>query len=293
MKTTRTLGKLLPALLLSCSGLHPLATLAANDAPLTLEVFTSTPHGYSVTSTLVYGENELLLIDPQFLLSEARQVVDMIEATGRKLTTIYTTHAHPDHFLGVAAILEAFPDAHYVALPEVRERMVTSWPARRNFWFPTYGDDLPSEEAILPEALSEAMLVLEGHELPITKEQIGLDGAGNSFVHIPALDAVVTGDIVFNSHLRPPADTAPLYETLARISALKPKIVVAGHQGKDSTSDASVLTFIPQYIDAFRAARASSANAGELIAKMKELYPGLAREDALEQAANQAFAPPQ
>jgi glyoxylase-like metal-dependent hydrolase (beta-lactamase superfamily II) len=216
----------------------------------------------------------------------------MIKATGRELTLVYSTHAHPDHFLGVATILEAFPDAKYVALPEVRERIVTAWPGRRNFWYPTYGDELPSEVAILPEALTEPVLVLEGHRFPITKEQIGLDGAGNSFVHIPELDAVVTGDIIFNSHLRPPADTAPLYETLARIAALNPKIVVAGHQGKDSDSDADVLTFIPEYIDYFRAARMESANAAELVAKMKQKYPGLAREDALEQAANTAFAPP-
>ncbi len=285
----RQLACLVPALL----GLLYAANLsAAEESALTLEVFTSTPHGYSVTSTLVYGDNELLLIDPQFLLSEARQVVDMIKATGRTLTTIYSTHAHPDHFLGVAAIKEAFPEARYVALPQVRERMITSWPGRRNFWYPTYGDDLPSEDAILPEALSEPVLTLEGHTMQITGEQVGLDGAGNSFVYIPDLDAVVAGDIIFNSHLRPPADTAPVYETLNRIAALNPKIVVAGHQGKDSNSDASVLQFIPKYIDDFKTAQTQSANAQELIDKMLVLYPGLARQDALEQAANTAFAPP-
>jgi len=285
----RVLSRHVLALSLSLSAAVP---VVAADAPLHLDVFTSTANGYAVTSTLVYGDNELLLIDPQFLKGEARQVVDMIKATGRELTQIYSTHAHPDHFLGVATILEAFPDAKYVALPEVRERIVTAWQGRRNFWYPTYGDELPSEEAILPEALPEPVLTLEGHKFPITKEQIGLDGAGNSFVYIPELDAVVAGDIIFNSHLRPPADTAPLYETLARIKALNPKIVVAGHQAKGADSDADVLTFIPEYIDYFRSARMESANAEELIAKMKAKYPGLGREDALEQAANQAFAPP-
>jgi glyoxylase-like metal-dependent hydrolase (beta-lactamase superfamily II) len=288
MKTTTLLKPLLTSLL--ALAINPL--FAAGESQLQLDVFTSTPHGYAVTSTLVYGEKELLLIDPQFLLSEARQVVEQIKAIGRTLTTIYSTHAHPDHFLGVAAILEAFPDAKYVALPQVRERIVTAWPGRRNFWYPTYGDDLPSEQAILPAALTEPKLVLEGHEFPITGEQVGLDGQGNSFVHIPQLDAVVTGDIVFNSHLRPPADTAPLYATLASIAALNPKIVVAGHQAQGADSDADVLQFIPAYIDAFRAARAESSNAVELVAKMKALYPGLGREDALEQAATQAFAPP-
>jgi len=265
---------------------------AASDNSLHLDVFTSTAHGYAVTSTLVYGEKDLLLIDPQFLKGEANQVVEKIKATGRHLTTIYSTHAHPDHFLGVATILAAFPDAHYVALPQVRERIVTAWPARRNFWFPTYGDELPSEQAILPDALTEPKLVLEGHEFPITGEQVGLDGQGNSFVYIPELAAVVAGDIIFNSHLRPPADTAPLYGTLARIKALNPKIVVAGHQAQGADSDADVLEFIPAYIDAFAAAKAESKNADELIAKMKAKYPDLGRVDALEQAATQAFTPP-
>lgn len=261
------------------------------NGPLTMAVFTSSVPGYSVTSMLIYGDNDLLLIDPQFLLPEAEQVVDLIRATGKRLTTIYTTHAHPDHFLGVPAILDAFPDAEYVALPEVRERMITGWPSRRNFWVQTYGEDvLPGPEPVLPTPLQDPpMLSLEGHNMPITREQIGLDGAGNSFVHIPAINAVVTGDIIFNSHLRPPADTAPLYETLDRIAALNPDYVVAGHQAKGATSEASVLDFVREYIGAFRMARMLSANPQELQDKMLQMYPDLGRVDALEQAATRAF----
>ena len=261
------------------------------NGPLTMEVFTSDVPGYSVTSTLVYGERDLILIDPQFLLPQAEEVVALIKATGKRLTTIYTTHAHPDHFLGVPAILEAFPDARYVALPEVRERMITGWPSRRNFWVQTYGEDvLPGPEPVLPEALpNPPMLRLESYEMPITAEQIGLDGAGNSFVHIPAINAVITGDIIFNSHLRPPADTAPLYETLDRIAALNPDYVVAGHQAKGATSEAGVLDFVREYIGAFRMARMLSANPQELQEKMLMMYPDLGRVDALEQAATRAF----
>ena len=135
-------------------------------------------------------------------------------------------------------------------------------------------------------------LRLEGHEIQITGEQIGLDGAGNSFVYIPDLVFLVLSKLFFNSHLRPPADTAPLYETLARIAALNPEIVVCGSSGKDSNSDASVLQFIPKYIDVFPELLTNLPMPRKSVAKMKALYPGLAREDALEQAANTAFTPP-
>ena len=292
MKHVRTgLILLAVSLVFRCAVAQDLITSTEPGSPLTLATFTSTPHGYAVTSTIVYGKKDLLLIDPQLLLSEAGHVIDIIKGTGRKLTTIYSTHAHPDHFLGVAAVLKAFPDAKYVALPEVRERIVTAWPARRNFWFPTYGDDLPSEVAILPEPLAKPVLTLEGFDMPITREQIGLDGAGNSFVYIPAIDAVVAGDIIFNSHLRPPADTVRLYATLDRIAALHPKIVVAGHQAKGTANDPQVLNFIREYIGAFRMARLVSTTPAELQEKMLKLYPGLGREDALEQAAQQIFVP--
>jgi len=284
-QTARKFLRLITTLVLLAAGSSAFA-----QGNLSLEVFTSTPHGYEVTSTLIYGANGVLLIDPQFLLPEAAQVVEMIRKSGKPLEMIYTTHAHPDHFLGVAEVLKAFPGARYVALPEVRERMITSWPGRRNFWYPTYGDELPGEEAILPEALAAPELVFEGHHFPITSEQVGLDGAGNSFVYIPELAAVVAGDIIFNSHLRPPVDTAPVFATFARIAALQPRIIVAGHQAKGAASDAGVIDFIKGYIEYFHAAKAESGNAEELIARMKEQYPGLGRVDALEQAANTAFA---
>lgn len=261
------------------------------NGPLHVQVFTSDVPGYSVTSTLIYGNSDLILIDPQFLLPQAEEVVALIKATGRRLTAIYTTHAHPDHFLGVPAILEAFPDARYVALPEVRERMITGWPNRRNFWVQTYGEDvLPGPEPVLPEPLpNPPRLSLEGYDMPITRDQVGLDGPGNSFVHIPAIKTVVTGDIIFNSHLRPPADTAPLYETLDRIAALDPDYVVAGHQAKGTTSEADVLDFVREYIGAFRMARMTSDNPQQLQDKMLQMYPALGRVDALEQAAQRAF----
>ena len=100
---------------------------------LKLEVYTSPPNGYSVTSTIISGPNEVMVIDPQFLLSEAEHVIDRIHSMKKPLTLIYSTHAHPDHMFGVAALKKAFPNARYVAAPEAIERAKTGWPARRNF----------------------------------------------------------------------------------------------------------------------------------------------------------------
>ena len=51
---------------------------------------------------------------------------------------------------------------------------------------------------MLPEELAAPVLTLEGEQFPITGGVQGADGPGNSFVYIPSLKAVVTGDIVFD-----------------------------------------------------------------------------------------------
>ena len=290
MKTT-VLASLLILLVAGCAAetTEPVEVTPDAGPALQLEVFTSSPNGFSVTSTLVYGDDELVLIDPQFLLSEAAIVADQIRETGRTLTTIYTTHAHPDHFFGVAHLLEEFPDARYVALPSVAERMVTSWPARQEFWVTTYGDDLPSADAILPEPLETPQLMLEGEVLEITGPVEG-DGPGNTFVHIPSLNAVVAGDIIFNqSHFGPPADTTLLYETLDQIAALDSEVLVAGHQAVGTPNDPAAIDFMRNYISDFQEFGASSNSAEELIAAMLEEYPGMALETLLEGAAGRAF----
>jgi len=258
-------------------------------SPLKLEVFTSSPNGFSVTSTLVYGAKELLVIDSQFLLSEARRLAARIRSTGKTVTTIYTTHAHPDHFFGVAVLKQEFPGARYVALPQVVEGIKTAWPARRSFWLPTHKDDLPPETPILPEPLKDPVIMLEGHRLMITGDVFG-DGPGNSFVYIPSLEAVVGGDIIFNrSHFSPPADPAPLFATFDQIKRLNPKILVAGHQAEGTPNDPSAMEFMRNYIADFNAIRAASTSVEDLKKRMLAKYPNMALETLLDMAAGRAF----
>jgi glyoxylase-like metal-dependent hydrolase (beta-lactamase superfamily II) len=268
-------------------------SLPAGQAPaLSLQVYTSNDYGYATTSTIVSGAREAVLIDPQFLASDARKVAAMIRAGGKTLTTIYTTHAHPDHFFGVAVIKAEFPNARYVALPPVAERIKTAWPARRTFWLPTYGNELPSETAIVPEPLAAPALTLEGETMPITGEVMG-DGPGNSFVWIPSLGAVVSGDTVFyRRHIGVPADPKLWLETLDKIDALQPRILVSGHKPASAPDDPAATTWLRGYIADFNTFRTQSKTGAELKAKMLAKYGDAAMPARLDQSIEQAFPPP-
>jgi glyoxylase-like metal-dependent hydrolase (beta-lactamase superfamily II) len=62
-----------------------------------------------ISSTLIYGLRDALLIDSFITLEQARAQADWIASTGKNLTTIYATHGHGDHFFGVSVLLDRFP----------------------------------------------------------------------------------------------------------------------------------------------------------------------------------------
>jgi glyoxylase-like metal-dependent hydrolase (beta-lactamase superfamily II) len=57
------------------------------------------------TATLVSGATEAVLIDALYLKDDVRDLGDLIERTGKSLTTIYITHAHSDHYAGLGRSL--------------------------------------------------------------------------------------------------------------------------------------------------------------------------------------------
>src|SRR5919204_6345797 len=81
----------------------------ARSTKLALQTFAARPEAFAVTSTLVTGATDAVLIDAQFSLAEARRLVESIQRSGKRLTTVYVTHAHPDHYFGLGEGLHAFP----------------------------------------------------------------------------------------------------------------------------------------------------------------------------------------
>ena len=49
------------------------------------------------TATLIYGDRDAVLVDALCTVREANALADWVELHGRRLATIYITHAHFDH----------------------------------------------------------------------------------------------------------------------------------------------------------------------------------------------------
>jgi glyoxylase-like metal-dependent hydrolase (beta-lactamase superfamily II) len=263
-----------------------------------LEITVHTGHGvsgYDVNSTMISGDKDMIVIDPQFSLSEAHRLAAEILESKKNLTTIYVTHPHPDHFFGLAVLKQAFPNARAVALPATANAIKTAWPARQKFWFSTYGTNIPGPDPVVPEALTTPVLTLEGEQFPITGPVRGSDGPGNSFVYIPSIKAVVAGDIVFDHvYFGVPRGEAreEWSKTIDQITALDPAIIVPGHQGPGATRDMRSIQFMKKYIADWDANVAASKDAAEMKAKVLAQYPGLGMEFTLDDRIKAYFPQP-
>jgi glyoxylase-like metal-dependent hydrolase (beta-lactamase superfamily II) len=278
----RRLHSLIVGVALLCA-----AAAASAQSKLHLAVFTG--HGaigYDVNSTMISGDKDMLLIDAQFTLSEAHRLAATILESGKNLTTIYITHPHPDHMFGLAVLKQAFPQAKILALPQTVAAATTGWPARQKFWVSTYGNNLPGPDPVLPEPLTTPYLTLEGHEFPVTGPVAGSDGPGNSFVYIPELKAVVTGDVVFDHvYFGVQKDKAreAWSQSIEQILALKPEIIVPGHEGPGATRSPASIAFMKQYIADWDANVSRSKDAAQMRENVLKQYPGLGMEFTLDQ----------
>jgi len=265
------------------------ASAVSAQSKLHLRVFTSSPNGFSVNSTLVYGEKDAILVDTQFVMSEAYRVAAMILESKRNLTTVYITHGHPDHYFGIAALKQAFPNAKFVALPATITAIHNGWEGRLKNWTPEFGFNLPTSGPILPDELQGNTINLEGEALQVVGGVTG-DGPNNSYVWIPSLRAVIAGDIVYSgSYFTPPKMPQEWLKTLDQIAALKPVTVIPGHQSANASRDASTLAFMKMYIKDYNEDLDSSKTAAEFRSKLTKKYPNLALERLIVSAADAAF----
>src|SRR5678816_4805550 len=82
----------------------------------------------AMASTLIYGKQDAVLVDAFMIVKQADALADWVVASGKNLTTIYITHGHGDHWFGIGALLERFPNARAVATPDVVSYAPTCFP---------------------------------------------------------------------------------------------------------------------------------------------------------------------
>src|SRR4029077_1306273 len=67
--------------------------------------------------TLISGAKESLLVDTFLSEQHNKELAEWIRSDGKRLTGIYVTHGHPDHFFGLKTLQDHFPEVRMLAKP--------------------------------------------------------------------------------------------------------------------------------------------------------------------------------
>ncbi|HEX8956242.1 MAG TPA: MBL fold metallo-hydrolase [Burkholderiaceae bacterium] len=243
---------------------------------------------FPVTSLIVSGERDAILVDAQFQRNDALALVQKIKESGKNLSTVYVSHSDPDYYFGLDVIQAAFPAAKIVATPQTVAAIKANMDGKLAYWGPILKDNAP-HNLVLPQALQGDRLTLEGKAIEIE----GLKGPSpeRSYLWIPSLKTVAGGVVVGSGIHIWVADTQTAQSrkdwqtTLADIARLKPAVVVPGHFLGDAPKGLGAVTYTSDYLKAFDAEAAKAKDSAELVNAMKARYPQAGQAASLELSA--------
>lgn len=195
-----------------------------------------------ITSTLIMGNREAVLVDPPMTLKQAAQVSDWVAASGRQLRDIYITHGHGDHWFGAIPLLERFPGVTVRATVGTTKLMTAQNDPqfRAAFWDSVFPSQLPVGDLEVT-VVDERGFDLEAEQL-VPIEAGHTDTDATTMLHVPATGLLVAGDVVYNGvhlYLTESDGVGGIEQWLSALDTaemLHPVTVIAGHKAHDRES---------------------------------------------------------
>lgn len=269
------------------AGLSLLAAASSVLAqPLTLDTYNPRDAAvFPVSSTLITGEKDAILVDAQFSNREAEELVKRIQASGKHLTTIFISHGDPDYYFGLDVLTRAYPEAKVLATPATVAYIEKTRAPKLAYWGPILKDSAPAR-TLAPEVLQGDALELEGQRI----EVVGHDPKHTS-LWIPGIKAVVGGILtsanihVWMADSQSAEARKSWLKSLDELEALQPTTLVPGHYLGEPAMNLADLRFTRDYLLALEEELAKANDSQALIAAMKARYPDLQDESSLELSA--------
>src|SRR5260370_42383354 len=137
-----------------------------------------------------------MLVDAQLTKTNAQKVLEKIKETKKTLSTIYITHEHADHFLGLEVFKEAYPRVKILANSVVVDRINKVYPEKIEKWKKILGAGATSGVVAISKYDAD-FIEFENSRIEILRKLQG-DTDENTMLWFPEQRTVIAGDTVFN-----------------------------------------------------------------------------------------------
>lgn len=248
-----------------------------------------------MSSTLIAGEHEAILVDTLVAFEQVDRLAEWAGGFGKRVVGAYITHGHSDHWIGLSRLREHFPGLRGLATPEVvaRATFEATNPQLAAYWHASFPGELPSEP-VLPEVLPGSGFELEGQVLRAVSVGQG-DTEHSTVLHVPAIDLVVGGDVVYNGVHMMTGETdragrEAWIASLDEVAALRPRTVVAGHKQVGAPDLPESIAASQQYLHDFSRIVDLGGSVESIVAGMLELHGDRDNPRTLWYSARQAVA---
>ncbi|WP_425934432.1 Vmh family MBL fold metallo-hydrolase [Aeromonas rivipollensis] len=255
---------------------------AALASPLTVTVYNPGDKAiFPVSSELVTGDKEAILIDAQFGVNDGKALVDLIKQSGKRLTTVYISGGDPDFYFGLEPIKAAFPDVKILASQHVVDHIKQTKDAKLAYWGPILAEQAP-KTLIVPQVMTASHLTLDGEKIEI-KEM----NTPSAYLWAPSIKTafggvpVYSGVHVWMADSQTKAARAQWMQALDGMLALQPERVIPGHFLGTEPKGTEAVTFTRDYVQRFEQELATAKRSDQLIDGLKKAFPSLPVDDGL------------
>ena len=249
-----------------------------------------------ITSTLIMGRHDAVLVDPPLTTEQAGEVGDWVTASGRKLRQIYITHGHGDHWFGAIPLLQRFPGVTVRATAGTAKVMeAQSDPKlRAEFWDRVFPRQVPAGELDVT-VVDERGFELDDGVALVPVEVGHTDTDATTMLHVPEMGLLIAGDVVYNGvhlYLTESGGVAGVDEWLAALDTaqtLNPATVIAGHKDPRAFDNPAQIQATRRYLTDARRLLQLAESAEVFYQAMLHLHPNRLNPGALWGAAITLF----
>ncbi|MGH9857553.1 MAG: MBL fold metallo-hydrolase [Acidobacteriota bacterium] len=165
------------------------------EGGISFRVFAGEVRAMASNAVVISDSNEMVLVDALLIPSDAQKLVEAIKASGKVLSTVLITHAHPDHYFGLPVVQEAFPNAHIFARRTTIE-FLKEFQAKTIHWQEMYPGEIPNSLQ-LPKLLEVDTLKIGEHKIKIVDNEMVETIQATAF-YVPDAKTFVVADLIYS-----------------------------------------------------------------------------------------------